>query len=352
MFKLTKYNAYTLLSQFRTPFKILNDLGMRLSYLFGLKKFPFLPSSLDIESVNNCNFRCPHCQVTHWDKEVSHLQISAFEKVLNQFPSLIWVKLQGMGEPLLNKNLIPMLQLGEKRNIWMSFTTNASLLNHRIASQIATLTKTSVYFSIDGASAEVFESIRVGSRFSVVCENIKSFTSLIKIKNKSRITAWMVLTKQNFHEVEDVVLLVKKLGITKLTLQPFLNNWGKDEMADYIDELKLSPSQIFSDTTDATLAKAQKFAKEQGIKLEIYRRDFYTKHRKCPWPWKSAYICTNGDVVPCPILADSDTVKMGNIYEQDFREIWNSEQYQELRRCHINYDLPKYCQHCYLNTEH
>lgn len=349
MFKLTKYNAYTLLTQIGSPLKIFNDLGMRLSYLLGLKKFPFLPSSLDIESVNNCNFRCPHCQVTHWDKEVRHLEASAFERILNQFPSLIWIKLQGMGEPLLNKNLILMLQLGEKRNIWMSFTTNGSLFNNRIAAQIAALKKTSVYFSIDGASAEVFESIRVGSRFNVVCANIKSFTGLSNIKDRSRIIAWMVLTKQNVHEVEDVVMLVKKLGITKLTLQSFLNNWGKDDMAQYINQLKLSPSEVFSDTSDYTLAKAQQLAKEQGIKLEIFRRDFYSKSRKCPWPWKSAYICANGDVVPCPILADSNTVKMGNIYQQSFKEIWNSDQYQELRRSHINHNLPKYCQHCYLD---
>ncbi|MEO0373998.1 MAG: radical SAM protein [Cyanobacteria bacterium P01_A01_bin.17] len=350
MFKLSKSNASVLLSQIKSPAKIFNDFGMRISYLLKLKQVPFLPSSLDIEPVNNCNFSCPHCQVTYWDKEVVHLQKSAFETLIEQLPNLVWIKLQGMGEPLLNKELVPMLEFGEQKNIRMSFTTNGSLLKGKLADRISKLRNTSIHLSIDGASAEVFEKIRVGSRFEVVCKNIKAFTDLVDVEDRQKFSAWMVLTKQNLHEVEDVIKLVKELGLGALTIQPFLNDWGKDEMGQHINEIKLSPDLVSSKKIHSALEKAQGIAIEQGVNLKIFDGDFYSKARKCSWPWKSAYICTNGDVVPCAILADSDTVKMGNIHEQSFSEIWNNDEYQDFRACHVAHDLPDHCKHCYLDA--
>ena len=351
MFKLNRAKAFILLRQIKSPLRLFNDLGMRLSYFLNLKYVPFQPSSIDIEPVNSCNFRCPHCQVTYWDKVVSHIQIPAFEMILNQLPLLIWVKLQGMGEPMLNRDLFSMLELGEKRNIHMQFTTNGSLLKGDVARQISKLKNTSIHFSIDGASAEVFQSIRVGSRFDIVCENIKNFAALVEDPNQLRMSAWMVLTKKNVHEAKDVVRLVKQLGINVLTLQPFLNNWGKEDITQRVDQIKLDPKPILSEEAYDSLDEVEKAARQEGVDLKVFKGDFYSESRKCSWPWRSAYICANGDVVPCAILADSDTVKMGNIYEQEFKEIWNSNKYQLFRERHIRHELPKYCQHCYLDCE-
>ncbi|MGF1513638.1 MAG: SPASM domain-containing protein [Elainellaceae cyanobacterium] len=44
------------------------------------------------------------------------------------------------------------------------------------------------------------------------------------------------------------------------------------------------------------------------------------------------------------------TVKMGNIYEQSFQKIWNSEQCQAFRISHIEHDVPSYCQRCYVKN--
>jgi radical SAM protein with 4Fe4S-binding SPASM domain len=256
-----------------------------------------------------------------------------------------------MGEPLLNKDFLSMIQIGRQKQIDISFTTNGSLLMGKLATQIADhIDSTIIHISLDGASAEVFESIRVGSNFKAVCKNVQEFVSTLSIKDRSRITAWMVLTQKNLHEVEDVVQLVKQLGIGSLTLQPFLNDWGKREMQEYINETRIDPEWVTSKAIHKKLEKAKKIAKENSISLRIFEGDFYSKTRKCSWPWKSAYICTNGDVVPCPILADSDTVKMGNIFEEDFPDIWNSDQYQAFRRSHVKHRLHEYCKHCYLDA--
>lgn len=347
MFRASRERINTLLKQVRYPRKLINDIGMRIGYLLKLQHLPFLPSSLEVEPINSCNFRCPHCQVTHWDKDVLKLKIDKFDTILKQLPRLIWVKLQGMGEPLLNRELIPMLKLGESKNIKMSLTTNGSLLSGKAAHSLADLKNTSINVSIDGASAQTFEQIRVGSKFDVVCKNIKEFMDLVDHENKSSINAWMVLTKRNYHEAEDVVKLVKELGLRSLTLQVFINDWGKDDLSEYAGSISLISDNAFSKQLNQVLSRVKETAAKEDIDLRIYDGDFYTESRICSWPWKSSYICSNGDVVPCCMLADSDTVKMGNVFEEEFKEIWNSEKYKDFRVRHIKHDVPSYCRHCY-----
>lgn len=75
---------------------------------------------------------------------------------------------------------------------------------------------------------------------------------------------------------------------------------------------------------------------------------FFRKRKKCDWPWTKAYIAFNEDVVPCCYLGDSDTIKMGNIFEKDFPEIWNSKEYHDFRDRIRTHNLPDFCKNCYI----
>lgn len=134
---------------------------------------PFLPQAIDVEPINCCNLKCPHCQVTHWSKPVARLTLESFRKILDQFPRLRIAKLQGMGEPLLNRELVDILKEGERGEMELRFTTNGMLCTENIAKQLLGLNDTRIVFSVDGATPEVFEKIRVGSDFEKIRENIK-----------------------------------------------------------------------------------------------------------------------------------------------------------------------------------
>jgi radical SAM protein with 4Fe4S-binding SPASM domain len=51
----------------------------------------------------------------------------------------------------------------------------------------------------------------------------------------------------------------------------------------------------------------------------------------CPYPWFSFMIASNGDVVACCRDLEHKTV-LGNLFQQEFDEIWNGEKYRALRR--------------------
>jgi radical SAM protein with 4Fe4S-binding SPASM domain len=330
----------------RNPNRGLSWVGTQLAYKLRWRKFPFLPIFIDIEPNNTCNFKCSHCQVTYWDKKPAYFDREMFVKVIKQIPSLMRVKLQGMGEPLLNKELIPMLQAGEERGLRMFFNTNGSLNDPTTAKQLAQLQRTHMTYSLDGATAETFSEMRKGSRFDRIIDNIRLMTGERERGGNLVLSAWTVVTQKNIHELSKIVRLAKQLGLDKITIQPHLTNWGKEEMLARTDNIQIANE---SETFATELAAATSVATEVGIELNVNGSNRFCRDKPCHWAWKSSYIAANGDVVPCSIIADSNVVKMGNVFEQDFKDIWNGAAYQELRERIATHDLPEHCKHCYLD---
>jgi radical SAM protein with 4Fe4S-binding SPASM domain len=327
-----------------SPYRIISWILIRIAYALRLKQVPVLPLWIDIEPNNTCNFKCAHCHVTYWDKKPAYFNRDTFTQVLQQLPHLMKVKLQGMGEPLLNKELIPMLQAGEARGIQMHFHTNGSIGDRDKAAQLVQLKNTHITYSIDGATAATFEQVRAGSRFDRIVENVLMLTKLRDLNSKLLVSAWTVITQKNIAELPQIVQLAKKLGLDYIAIQPHLTSWGKDEMRAHTDEIQVATE---SDLFAKQLAEAQSVAATEGIDLLVNESNRFSQKKPCPLPWNTSYIAANGDVVPCCVIADADVAKMGNVFETDFQEIWNAPAYQTLREQIASHNLPDHCKHCY-----
>ena len=59
------------------------------------------------------------------------------------------IKLQGMGEPLLNRHLIEMLEEGEMGGGAISIVTNGSVYTENIAQRLSSLRGTTITISMD-----------------------------------------------------------------------------------------------------------------------------------------------------------------------------------------------------------
>ena len=84
---------------------------------------------MDIEPTTGCNFRCTMCQVSSPNFVSKNLDFEMFKKVIDQNKQLLKIKLQGMGEPLVNINFYKMVEYATKYGIVSEITTNGSLLN-------------------------------------------------------------------------------------------------------------------------------------------------------------------------------------------------------------------------------
>ncbi len=329
-----------------SPQKVYHTVGGRIARRLGLERTPFLPTSADVEPIDTCNFACDHCQVTHWTRMTTRLTAERFTTILRQMPMLRQIKLQGMGEPLLNRHLIEMLEEAEsgggKRSV--SIVTNGSIYTKSIASRLNSLRGTTIIISMDGATAETFEAIRVNGNFQKVVDNV---ADMVRRRGRSvwpGIELQSVVTLRNAHELPDLVRLAKRLGVDKLTATTLLTDWGKEEMEGNIGPIDISRQ---SPQTDRFIRESRTVAAEIGMSLSIEHGQRYSKANRCPWPWTASYIAANGDVVPCCQIADSSVVKMGSVFDEPFANIWNNDKYRQLRRRIAGNDIPDYCRSCY-----
>lgn len=340
----TRNRIRILLDQILRPMGLITYLVLRFCKIRGTDRVPLVPDKLDIEPNNDCNFKCNHCQVTHWDKQRVHLDIDHFHEVVKQFPHLTRVKLQGMGEPLLNKDLLQMLEYGDEHGISMRYISNGSIMTQALAEKLVRMSRLGITFSMDGASKEVFEKIRIGGRFEKVCRNIKTLTDQRGGAKKPLMSINTVVSMDNHETLPDLISLAHELGLTTVGFQLSLTDWGKSDMARFTESMRVDRD---AQSLATAIEEAQKRAEALGVELILHQPEPFSATRRCPWPWESAYIASNGDVVPCCVIADSDTVKMGNIFESSFKQIWNSSQYQELRHRIRTMDIPSYCRGCY-----
>ena len=193
-------------------------------------KLDYLPVKLDIENVSRCNFRCTMCTVSDWHKgqRAEDLKLEAFKRLIDEQIGLVEIKLQGLGEPTMQRDdYFEMIRYARAKHIWVRTTTNASLLhlkdNYR---KLIDSDVNEVQISIDGATKDVFESIRRGSVFERVKSNCKLINAYSRKVGVERTKMWTVVQRGNWHQLNDLVDVAAELGFTNQVFSLDVSDWG------------------------------------------------------------------------------------------------------------------------------
>ena len=334
-----------------TIYKLFNLICYVLNQKLNIKFIKYLPIKMDIEPTTGCNFRCTMCEVSQPGFIKRNMNLETFEKIILENKQLLSIRLQGLGEPFVNKNFINMINLAQKYFIKIDFVTNGSLINKKKINQLIQLNNLrSVYVSIDGSTSDTFEKIRIGSNFNQIIKNLKLLNeSNSKLKKKIKIKAMMLIQKSNFHEAEEVIMLSKSLGFSGIDFQVKLTGFGNKDL-----ERKNLKQQIMNGNKLNPLELLQNYKKKyetKDFKFNIISHNLFSKENKCNYPWQRPFIDTKGFVVPCCMIANSKIFNLGNIYQNNFKSIWNSVRYQNFRKSITNHKLHDFCKTCYINDK-
>jgi MoaA/NifB/PqqE/SkfB family radical SAM enzyme len=215
-----------------------------------------IPMCIDIETASICDLACPHCfreYVVTPDKVMS---LELYTKIINEIDRLKVpsVKLNWRGEPLLNPNLVKMIELAKNAEVLdVSINTNATRLDERKAKDIINSGLDQIIFSFDGGTKKTYEKFRPGrfheNKFEDIYNNIKNFCKLKKELGKffpiTKIQ--MVLAGDQKNEIKDFFQLFEGY-IDDITITPYserggniddLNLENKKNLKNYIDKNNL-----------------------------------------------------------------------------------------------------------------
>lgn len=269
---------------------------------------PLSPKYVQIELNNSCNANCKMCNIPNMTRRKGKMSDELFLKILQEAKEnkVEYITPFLHGEPFLRDDFIDKLQMINDYvpEAKITIFTNASMLNeeklHRL-SEIKNIEQ--LVFSFPGGTKEVYEKV-TELNFENSVKNIKNAFSILK-NTPMRIS--MPKYKDNESTEEDFYLLWKGYPCSTYDTYNYLGN------------------------VDGTLS------------------DICYEH--CDRAFRSMTILYDGRVCLCCMDSDGDYI-MGDISWDSMVEIWNNENYSELRRLHgICRNAYKPCNMCTLDLK-
>lgn len=183
------------------------DFGQRLHRLAKDKGYPL---RVMFELTYQCNFRCGHCYVPGiYKKQSGELCTREVCSILEQLREMgcLYLGFTG-GEPFMRRDIMEILWQAKKNGFELIIYTNASLIDERLAGDLAALGPNKVDITIPGMSERSFESITTihGAREKV-------FRAIELLHEKGVALGFKSCRlKENESEIEDIQNFAYSLG--------------------------------------------------------------------------------------------------------------------------------------------
>lgn len=308
------------------------------------------PPYIEVETTTRCNLRCLLCENRYWNEPKRDMTFDEYKMIVDQFPGLKWIGMTGIGEGFLNKDYVEMLRYIKSKGVFIELYDNFTLITPEIAKELIDIGIDNMIVSLDGATKETYEKIRVGANFDNVMENVKTYVELReKDKVKAKLTRFvfnMVVNKLNVHELADYVKMVHSLSCSLNITRPkvlFMRMlFYFKEVERYFTEI---PPDLIKDADDT----AKRLGLNIGWSLDVPEHKPPIEY--CT-SWLMPYITVTGHVFPCCSMNEQNQrekqkeLSMGNIFETPFKEIWEGKRYRTLRKMIRNGKFPPFCVGC------
>jgi MoaA/NifB/PqqE/SkfB family radical SAM enzyme len=264
--------------------------------------------------------------------EKEKLTLEEFRLILDKFPKLRMVTLQGTGETFMNAEVFDMMEAGSRRGIRFTVTSNGTLFTERNVLKIRNLD--TAVISVDSPYPEKYKKIR-GGNLGLVQENLRR---LKKHFPELHLYIQTVVMDENMDDLPELVAFAADVGAERVSL---LNLEG------FTSELS-EQHAMNHERAMSVLSRTREAAAIHGVQLVV--PSLSPRQRFCMDPWLSPRISHNGDIYPCcyVYVSSSPTWRecyggrcldvpqrqylMGNIFTDSMEDIWNGKKFRNVRR--------------------
>ncbi len=259
-----------------------------------------MPIMIKVEPTNICSLRCPGCyshNTESWTGEKKcarskgKMSFDTFKKIVDELgTSLYKISLYGQGEPLLNQEVFDMVRYASDGCISCVISTNFNVNYNGIVEKILDCGLEHLIVAVDTLDPENYAAYRKGGNLETVLTNLEELT---RRKQEQGIKLPLI-------EVQSIIRQNNHDEIPRL--REFTRKIGADRFS----------------------------AKMDSEYLKIVPLDKRPIH-PCYWLWYSSSINWDGTVSPCGCALISKDFVYGDITQERFEAIWNSEKYRNSR---------------------
>ncbi len=300
--------------------KLLNMGVGVLQFAFKRERMLSWPVIVKIDISPLCNLKCTFCvhAAANGDPVLEEQRFRPSQKMtLEQYRSIIdqiagrstAVSLYYLGDPLVHPDLEEMCRIARKAGLNVHISTNFSfLLTDERVQQLVNSGLTHLTVCVDGLDQQKYQLTRVGGRLDWVLSNLRRVCNYRREQGRiyPKVEVQYINFQHNLKDLEEAQRLFAEIGVDQVS-----HFWGK-----------------LSNMTEDEPGRYAIVGSKKNQRLP-----------QCSWPHLAMLIKYNGDVIPCcqyrqgsQYTATGDRTRLGNVFETSVWDIWNSAQYQKLRR--------------------
>lgn len=312
-----------------------------------------------VEPTNRCNLRCRTCVRNVWDIPSGFMPRAVFEAVVADFPALPRppsVFFGGLGEPLAHPEILWMIECAQSAGARVELITNGILLGDETRRALASAGLHRLWVSIDGATPEGYEDVRLGDALPEIVENLRAFQ---RLRAESpllgpRLGIAFVAMRRNVAQLPAVVRLGREVGMDRLLVTNVIA-YTEELREEVLYDEGVSPGECDSTEQPAILLPRLEWSTPvrqalAGVLLDgpvgMRPRVSVSRSRNfCPFVEAGAVsVRWDGAVGPClPLLHEHDSwlgsrrrhsheLLVGRLPDRGLRDVWLDPSYVDLRR--------------------
>lgn len=293
-------------------------------------------------TTNQCNLSCVHCYINAGPDRQKKDELSLNEAKIfidNLGEMRIPLLMFSGGEPLVRKDFWKLATHARSMGLKLALSSNGTLITKAVAKKIKKAEFEYVGISLDGAKEETHDAIRGQSgSFSKSVTALKNCVD-IGLKCGIRVTA----TKDNYHEISDLLNLLTHLDVPRFCLYWLVpSGRGKGLFADknlnihqitrildilYVKakELDLEKTEILTvDAPQDGIYVLNRLKEENSPEYDDALKLLQFTGDSCSAGDRIANVDASGNVYVCQ-FAQLAELKVGNVKQQSFSEIWKDD---------------------------
>ncbi|HQT92430.1 MAG TPA: SPASM domain-containing protein, partial [Candidatus Kryptobacter bacterium] len=195
-----------------------------------------------------------------------------------------------------------------------------------------------IQISIDGIG-DIYNEIRKDGNYELFLENVKKIVAATE-SSSTDVMFNIVVTKENYHQVSEIIDLAHDIGVKFVNLAPFNVSSTNHDISYY----EFFQSGEFSDSYADAVSRAKQYSDSELTYWRCKRQG--EGFRSCPSPWSNFYVTWDGYVVPCCVKPFPKELNFGNLNDSSLMECLNAESFRSFRKMWYENKTPDFCGKC------